>query len=399
MTSVGRFARPHWCRLRAFAGSAGQAGAPHGLAAAPLRRFRNQGNSCYVNTALQVLGGDTMLLTSLREHRCDRHCVACWLRHDLVDFPSEPFEPLTSVMRKAFERPGTARWSQRNHEDCGEFVGAIQGLLDATEAAEPVSSAFHASFGFRLEEQRRCDSCHGESDWAPIADRDVCVFPLYNWRQGDTVQAAFDRQFAWDHVGDSYVCPNPICSAVGSTHKRIRVRECSATVILSVQRTHYDSGTGRRLKKGDDLDVSRTLQIQGEAGVRVYDLDSIGLHKGHSLDGGHWVTWRRATTVGQSDQDAIDDDEVRRAVREDDRLGSQACVMVYRRQAPGPGMPAASSVTTCSRCHAIHSLPGPSVLCADCRLDVAARRAAALRAAGREEAPGPNPPAVLVVRM
>ena len=126
----------------------------------PVRRFRNEGNACYLNTALQLLGANTMLLHSLREHRrCNMNCIACWLRHDLVDFPAQPFEPMTSIMRKAFERPNSVRWSQRRQEDCSEFIGAIQDLLHATDSAACVHSAFLSSFRFRLEEQRRCESC------------------------------------------------------------------------------------------------------------------------------------------------------------------------------------------------------------------------------------------------
>ena len=49
----------------------------------PLRKFANLGNSCYMNTALQLLGTEECFVEALRGHDCGHHCVLCRLKADL----------------------------------------------------------------------------------------------------------------------------------------------------------------------------------------------------------------------------------------------------------------------------------------------------------------------------
>ena len=305
------------------------------LAVVPVRRFRQAGNSCYLNTALQLLGTDDVFVQALRVHQCDKNCIGCSLQFDLAaDHCGERFVPEVHHRSRLLEAPGVPQWSNGEQQDVAELLYAFHRKLEVSNAARPIIDAMYSRFGIVFEQKQTCSACGSDSDWKPDGDTADLLWSVTKWRDGDSVEAALRRELETHSLDAQATCE--ACNVSGSRHRSHRLRHLPATLWVRIDRTHYDrtpDGSIVASRRAGRIAVQDQISLNSSQGSKEYHLVAVGAHKGASMNSGHWVTWRPGWTLGQADPWFIDDDDARRPPRLDwpthDDLPKQASLLLY----------------------------------------------------------------------
>ena len=103
------------------------------------------------------------------------------------------------------------------------------------------------------------------------------------------MQEAFNNSLRDEHLceanGSHFFCTN--CdSKVDLAKKEHSLAEIPPILLVTINRFYFDRATLSRQKIMTHMNIDHQLDIGG----KTYSLDSIGIHAGRSLDGGHYYS-------------------------------------------------------------------------------------------------------------
>lgn len=278
----------------------------------PQRPFRNGGNSCYLNTTLQLLGTDSVFVSSLAGHHCEHGCLACALREDLRPRdslePLRPFYPQTLAQRIFLERPGLPRWTLGEQADVNEFLSALQLGLDDCAAARSVADALYDRLGVVREQQIHCGHCGYSSSWMVDGEYAALTLPVRRWLPGQDLQDAIAAELSQEQLDGNYRCT--VCRQGGTSSRLWRMSRLPPCLLVVVDRVQTD-----HCKRAGQVQLPDVLPLSTPLGSVRYQLLAAACHKGSHARTGHWVTWRAGVTVGADAPWLIEDDSERRLPR------------------------------------------------------------------------------------
>ncbi|KAJ2922096.1 hypothetical protein H1R20_g15009, partial [Candolleomyces eurysporus] len=258
----------------------------------------NQGNTCFLNSALQCLLHTPPLLNVLNLHtkdscRSDKFCMTCSLRLVAGQAHSSrtSFAPTAITNRLQTIAKHLRKGRQ---EDTHEFLRyAIDALQKACLVGHPPkidpklaeTTWVHKIFGGRLRSRVTCRDCGYNSDtFDRILDLSLDIFKT------DTVKDALKKFVAIDYLkgADKYKCEK--CKKPVVAEKRFTIHE--APVVLTVHLKRF-SPLGRKIAHQVEYDEKLTLRpymSEGEFGPS-YSLYGVICHAGSGPNSGHYYAF------------------------------------------------------------------------------------------------------------
>ncbi|KAG5342328.1 hypothetical protein C0989_003458 [Termitomyces sp. Mn162] len=260
----------------------------------------NNGNTCFLNSALQCLLHTPPLLRVLAAHKDNSckvfakgFCMSCSMKRVMVEAyrGSRPFAP-TAITSKL---PIIAKHLKRGRqEDSHEFlryaIDALQKscLAEQSPKANPKiaeTTWVHQIFGGRLRSRVTCLSCGYNSD---TFDR-VLDFSVDIYRQ-DVLKDALKKFVAIDHLkgADKYKCEK--CKKHVNADKRFTIDE--APLVLTIHLKRF-SPMGKKIPHNVHYDEDLSLQpymSEGHFGP-MYSLYGVICHAGSGPNSGHYYAF------------------------------------------------------------------------------------------------------------
>ncbi|ESK95065.1 usp36 protein [Moniliophthora roreri MCA 2997] len=258
----------------------------------------NNGNTCFLNSALQCLVHTPPLLNALNTHSATNckskgFCMSCNLRATVVQtFKSKtPFSPSSISNKLQLIAKHMRRGRQ---EDSHEFLryaidslqkSCLAGLPSKVDHKLAETTWVHKIFGGRLRSRVTCQSCGYNSDtFDSILDLSL---DIHHTQQ---LNAALRKFVAPDYLkgADKYKCEK--CKKHVNAEKRFTIHDAPA--VLTV---HFKRFSPMGHKIGHAVDYEEHLSLQpymsdGQFGPR-YSLYGIICHAGGGPNSGHYYAF------------------------------------------------------------------------------------------------------------
>ena len=127
------------------------------------RPFQNEGNTCYINTVLQLLATNAHVTECAKRHICQatQPCIFCALSADVGQIFAERRIPPLTRKRAMFDcLQGEVTWRGKGQQDATEFFNSVFMLAEEHRPNdESFASALASSFGFIRASKRTCTQC------------------------------------------------------------------------------------------------------------------------------------------------------------------------------------------------------------------------------------------------
>ncbi|VDN57650.1 unnamed protein product [Dracunculus medinensis] len=255
----------------------------------------NLGNSCYVNSFLQIFFNDPFF----------RRCIYDWRPVDNFVQPvgeTINIEELMLCLQKLFVTLQITPYEDTNAEalvkllrldgnqhDALEFqillFGKIEKLLSCKEEWRSVREAIMNHFKGIIKQTISC-KCGRKSV------RELPFNPFYlGIDKVKSLSKAIENYFSAEELPD-YKCD--ACESVGCTKSRLSISEPPPVLIIQLNRFTYDM-TGRKRKVQSALQYPRTLVLGGVP----YDNCAVMIHEGPNADSGHYYDLIKHPGTGQ----------------------------------------------------------------------------------------------------
>ncbi|KAF9054965.1 cysteine proteinase [Hymenopellis radicata] len=260
----------------------------------------NNGNTCFLNSALQcLLHTPPLLRVIVHQHDKDScrvknaFCMACNMRQLILRAHSgkSPFSPdmITNKIQVIAKHLRRGR-----QEDSHEFLRyAIDALQKSCLAGQPQkidpkiaeTTWVHKIFGGKLRSRVTCQSCgHNSDTFDSNLDLSLDIYKVGHLKE------AFRRFFTPDHLNgkDKYKCEK--CKKAVNAEKRFSVEE--APMVLTV---HLKRFTPLGNKIGHQVDYDPQLSLKpymsdGQFGP-TYSLYGVICHAGGGPNSGHYYAF------------------------------------------------------------------------------------------------------------
>ena len=238
---------------------------------APVMKFSNRGNSCFVNAGLQAFlplkGFESLRPTTASERA-------------LLESRAAAAESVGAVVPQAV----LDLYYQGRQEDCAEFL--VELLADCPSV--------HRQLRGKEQAYLACRSCGYRRATASEEFLTLQVPLLAGEHRLGSVQEALNHYLEREEVVEDIIhwaCENPACSAAGRAgqlpKRRTTVAEWPETLVMSLNR--WDN---RRGLLPHPVHVDLELRLGGDD-IR-YRLQSVVSHIGELANSGHYVAYRPA---------------------------------------------------------------------------------------------------------
>ncbi|KAL0949256.1 hypothetical protein HGRIS_009334 [Hohenbuehelia grisea] len=263
--------------------------------------LNNTGNSCFLNSALQVLMHTPPLLRILATHlkdQCDipNFCMACALRETTLKAHTIKRAitptPITSKLNTIAKHLRRGR-QEDSHEFLRYAIDALQksclfGLPPKVDPKLAETSWVHKIFGGRLRSRVTCGSCGYNSDtYDSILDLSLDIHNCHSLKDALRKFVAIDQLKG----ADKYKCER--CKKPVVAEKRFTVHE--APIVLTVHLKRF-SPLGKKIGHHVNYDESlslRPVMSDGQYGPS-YSLYGVICHAGGGPNSGHYFAHVRS---------------------------------------------------------------------------------------------------------
>ncbi|KAL4249655.1 Ubiquitin carboxyl-terminal hydrolase [Abortiporus biennis] len=257
----------------------------------------NTGNTCFLNSALQVLIHTPPLIRVISAHRKEQcnvkkgsFCMICSLRSLMADCykrnqPTTPYQ-ITSNLNAIAKHLRRGR-QEDSHEFLRYAIDALQksclaGYSPKIDHKLAETTWVHKIFGGRLRSRIHCLSCGADSDtFESMLDLSVDIFGIHSLKE------ALRKFVAIDHLKGSnkYQCEK--CKRAVPAEKQFTVYD--APMVLSIHLKRF-SPMGRKI--GHPVRYEEHLSLQsvmseGQHGP-TYSLYAVISHAGGGPNSGHY---------------------------------------------------------------------------------------------------------------
>ncbi|KAK3705191.1 hypothetical protein QZH41_013988 [Actinostola sp. cb2023] len=337
----------------------------------------NLGNTCYLNSVIQVLTYTAPLVNFLstqehtRECRAVGFCMMCELqRHVLRSFnhhQNESIKPLAIIQKLRC----IAKHLRFGHqEDAHEFLRyVIDGMqksslhgFEKLDKSSKETTVIHRIFSGYYRSQVRCLMCHNTSNTF-----DPLMEVMLDIKQSPTIVRALQRLCKTELLdGDNlYYCLK--CEKKVPAHKQVLIHQ--PPNILTVQLKRFDSNHifGGKVTKSVDykeyLDLRPYMTSSKGPPVR-YKLYAVLVHSGYSSNSGHYYCYVRGSNNSWYNMNDSVVSEIIKTVRQvglNAALSQQAYLLFYTKVCDNSSQqekkPFSPITTKPSNSHSAQSLP------------------------------------------
>ncbi|KAM7447912.1 Ubiquitin carboxyl-terminal hydrolase 42 [Porites harrisoni] len=307
--------------------------------------LNNMGNTCFLNSVLQVLTYTPPLVNYLasKEHsekcRTVGFCMLCELQKHIIrtfsHHQGEAIKPLAIIQKLKF----IAKHLRFGHqEDAHEFLRyvidgiqksclAADGYTEKLDRMSKQTTMVHQVFGGYYRSQVRCLKCKNNSNtFDPLMDIMLDIKHL------PSVEKALQRSVKMELLdGENlYMCPR--CKRKVPAHKQFLIHRAPNILTLQLKRFDYNQIFGGKISK--HVEYSEFLNLRPymtSPGPPIkYRLYAVLVHSGYSSNSGHYYCYIRASNgVWYQMNDSIVRQVAMKAV-----LSQQAYLLFYTRISP-----------------------------------------------------------------
>ena len=212
----------------------------------------NLGNSCYINSVLQVLA-ELQIEPKLQETSALSELLS-----QLRSYNSKPLS-----VEGILEEIG-AIWTHRNmQEDAHEFLICMMQLLN------------HSKFLFEVQSQGFCENCKNAFG-GEVKEDNTFHMVMNGVHLQDQIKG----------VSESIEMNCSVCNYQKQIWNKQIVRE-PEILVVKLNRFYFNAKTGRACKITNKVELPQELKVN----ERLYRLNSVIMHKGKSLHYGHYVSY------------------------------------------------------------------------------------------------------------
>ncbi|XP_046856479.1 uncharacterized protein LOC124449586 isoform X3 [Xenia sp. Carnegie-2017] len=268
----------------------------------------NLGNTCFLNSVIQVLTYTPPLVNYLatQEHtsQCVKvgFCMLCELqRHVLRTFShqqSEAIKPL-AILHKLKFIAKHLRFGQQ--EDSHEFLryvvdgmtkSCLVGISDKLDLYTKSTTVVHQIFGGYYRSQVTCERCqHTSNKFDPLMEVLLDIKNVYS------VYNALQKLISVELLnGDNmYLCPR--CKLKVPAKKRIQIHEPPNVLTMCLKRFDCHSLFASKINK--DISYPETLNLRPFLSIKQgcainFKLFAVLVHAGYSCNSGHYYCFVKA---------------------------------------------------------------------------------------------------------
>ncbi|KAL9955427.1 hypothetical protein ACROYT_G036754 [Oculina patagonica] len=307
--------------------------------------LNNMGNTCFLNSVLQVLTYTPPLVNYLasKEHgekcRSVGFCMLCELQKHIVrsfsHHQGEAIKPMAIIQKLKF----IAKHLRFGHqEDAHEFLRyvidgmqksclAADGYTEKLDRMSKQTTMVHQVFGGYYRSQVRCLKCKNNSNtFDPLMDI------MLDIKHVPSVEKALQRSVKMELLdGENlYMCPR--CKRKVPAHKQFLIHRAPNILTLQLKRFDYNQSFGGKISK--QIEYTEYLNLRpymtSQGPPIKYRLYAVLVHSGYSSNSGHYYCYIRASNgIWYQMNDSIVRQVAMKAV-----LSQQAYLLFYTKLTP-----------------------------------------------------------------
>lgn len=272
--------------------------------------LNNMGNTCFLNSVLQVLTYTPPLVNYLasKEHtekcRSVGFCMLCELQKHIVrsfsHHQGEAIKPMAIIQKLKF----IAKHLRFGHqEDAHEFLRyvidgmqksclAADGYTEKLDRMSKHTTMVHQVFGGYYRSQVQCLKCKNNSNtFDPLMDI------LLDIKHVPTVERALQRSVKTELLdGENlYMCPR--CKRKVPANKQFLIHHAPNILTLQLKRFDYNQSFGGKITK--QIEYTEYLNLRpymtSQGAPIKYRLYAVLVHSGYSSNSGHYYCYVRAS--------------------------------------------------------------------------------------------------------
>ncbi len=294
--------------------------------------LQNMGNTCYMNSALQILISSSVLTKLMLTNRF-KSVVLHSYKVTLHDYYKPNVAALAPNLIKKFIGNRNALFSGHQQQDSHEFIIYFLDLLEEEFKKEaevnpglklihdtPADKIISILFDCKITSVLKCKVCHYQSRTAS-PDR-FLILPIPFEKSNLTLNDCYQEYLKIEELDDDNKWKCDKCEELVPASKKLVVRSAPKYLIVQLKRFVYHEGNAGKIVA--NIDCPKEWSLNGH----TYQLRGF-VHQSGSLNGGHY----RAFCYKKRDQQwyCLDDANVSPVNQDIDPILSQAYLLLYVR--------------------------------------------------------------------
>ncbi|CAF1062814.1 unnamed protein product [Adineta ricciae] len=266
----------------------------------------NSGNTCYMNSALQCLSNIQPLTNFFIHEQIWKFvnsnnpagtggCAASAYSSLIQEMWSAKLEKCTPTMLKEAIDRYTTQFTAYEQHDSQEFMGFLldalhEDLLNSQTRSSPISDLFQG----QLESSVRCWKC--DTDVKTVSAFNFLSLPIISSKSRTNLSECMEEFLKPETIGTHGKWYCNICHQQTDARKYKKIKSLPPVLILQLRR--FDIFPGRQINNKKirtivDYPVQNLsphdLALNSSSTTR-YDLVAISIHRGATLQSGHYLT-------------------------------------------------------------------------------------------------------------
>jgi ubiquitin carboxyl-terminal hydrolase 17 len=264
--------------------------------------LNNLGNTCFMNATLQSLFAVSSFRNKLlsRKPPTTSYAIETTMLDDMTSIVHQMHQASVSSSSSSSVSPTESRqvlakleFNNGKQHDASEFLRKLFNMM-LEEVPPGEVNLIKSIFGFETVGVVRCDECQQQSVTKESSLDLSLEIPSHLTSSESTGSIiSFDQLIsnyfkATPLVGDAlYQCDS--CQKLTTAKRTTHITFFPSSLVITLNRFRYDPMTGNKIKIMHNILISETLTISTEKFI----LDSLIVHTGSSVDGGHYYAFSR----------------------------------------------------------------------------------------------------------